>query len=95
MLIFIPTPFFSFDEDAIVFECRYARTVNANSGVSVYRPYIEPISDHGDLTYNMNIVPGEVGGESVIELFPNHNVAGIGARYGYVKNASDSDELYD
>ena len=50
----------------------------------VSRPDPDVTSSHGDLTYTMNIVPGEVGGESVIEITPNHNVAGIGARYGYL-----------
>ena len=71
----------SFDGDAIIFECRYSRSVHTNSDMSVSRPDPDVTSSHGDLTYNMNIVPGKVGGESVINITPNHNVAGIGARY--------------
>ena len=46
----------------------------------VSRPEPDVTSSHGDLTYKMKIVPGKVGGESVINITPNHNVAGIGAR---------------
>ena len=44
-------------------------------------PDPESVTGHGDLTYNMNIAPGVVGGESVIKITPNHNMPGIGARY--------------
>ena len=58
--------------------------MHANSDMSVSRSDPDVTSSHGDLTYNMNIVPGKVGGESVIKITPNHNVAGIGARYVYL-----------
>ena len=54
--------------------------VYANSDMSVSRPDLEVTSSHGDLTYNMKINPGKVGGESEIVITPNHNVAGFGAR---------------
>ena len=56
-------------------------TVHVNSDVLVSRPDPESVTGHGDLTYNMNIAPGVVGGESVIKITPNHNMPGIGARY--------------
>ena len=34
----------------------------------------------GELTYNMSIAAGNVGGNSVITITPNHNIPGIGAR---------------
>ena len=46
----------------------------------VSRPDPDVTSGRGELTYNMNIVPGKVGGESEIVISPNHNTAGIGAR---------------
>ena len=57
--------------------------MHANSDMSVSRPDLEVTSNHGDLTYNMKINPGKVGGESEIVITPNHNVAGFGARLEY------------
>ena len=34
----------------------------------------------GELTYSMNIDAGVVGGNSVVTISPNHDIAGIGAR---------------
>ena len=78
-----------FTDDSVVFQCKYARTVNANSEMSVsysshgsegdgYSP--QTISGEGDLTYRMDIVAGALGGNTEITISPNHNISGISPR---------------
>ena len=68
-----------FVDDSIVFQCKYARTVNANSQLTV-SDSSETISGEGDLTYRMEIVAGALGGNTEIAISPNHNISGISPR---------------
>ena len=70
----------SFAEDSVVFQCKYARTVSANSQMTVGGTSTEPISGEGDLTYRMEIVAGALGGDTEITISPNHNISGISPR---------------
>ena len=68
-----------FVDDSIVFQCKFARTVNANSQMTV-SDSSETISGEGDLTYRMDIVAGALGGNTEITISPNHNISGISPR---------------
>ena len=70
----------SFAEDSVVFQCKYGRTVSANSQMTVGGASIEPISGEGDFTYRMEIVAGALGGDTEITISPNHNISGISPR---------------
>ena len=72
--------FFSFGADSIVFQCRYARSVNADSDTTVNASISGPIVGTGDLTYNMKVNPGVLGGDTHITISPNHNLSGITPR---------------
>ena len=61
-----------FTDDSVVFQCKYARSVNANSQMTV-SDSSETISGEGDLTYRMDIVAGALGGNTEITISPNHN----------------------
>ena len=71
---------FSFGADSIVFQCRYSRSVNANSDITVNAPISGPIVGTGDLTYNMEVNPGVLGGKTHITISPNHNLSEISPR---------------
>ena len=68
-----------FVDDSVVFQCKYARSVNANSQMTV-SDSSETISGEGDLTYRMDIVAGALGGNTEISISPNHNISGISPR---------------
>ena len=70
----------AFAEDSVVFQCKYARTVSANSQMTVGTIGTEPITGEGDLTYRMEIEVGALGGDTEIIISPNHNIAGISPR---------------
>ena len=71
---------FSFGADSIVFQCRYSRTVSADSDTTVDGPISGPIVGTGDLTYNMQVNPGLLGGNTFITISPNHHLSGISPR---------------
>ena len=70
----------AFAEDSVVFQCKYARTVSANSQMTVGTIGTEPITGEGDLTYRMEIEAGALGGDTEITISPNHNISGISPR---------------
>ena len=70
----------SFSEDSVVFQCKYARTISANSQMTVGTIGTEPITGEGDLTYRMEIEVGALGGDTEITISPNHNISGISPR---------------
>ena len=70
----------AFAEDSVVFQCKYARTVSANSQMTVGTIGTEPITGEGDLTYRMEIEVGALGGDTEITISPNHNISGISPR---------------
>ena len=73
-------PIFSFSENSIVFQCKYARSVSANSQMTVAAPE-QPIIGTGDLTYRMEIGEGiTLGGDTEITISPNHSISGISPR---------------
>ena len=71
--------FFSFAEDSIDFECHYARSVNANSDMTVTTPP-SIIINTGDLIYSMEVDAGPLGGNTDITISPNHSLSGISPR---------------
>ena len=72
---------FSFTENSIDFQCKYARSVSANSQMTVNAQPDEPIVGTGDLTYRMVIGDGiTLGGDTEITISPNHNISGISPR---------------
>ena len=72
---------FSFSENSIVFQCKYARSVSANSQMTVAAPPEQPIIGTGDLTYRMEIGEGiTLGGDTEITISPNHSISGISPR---------------
>ena len=70
----------AFAEDSVVFQCKYARTVSANSQMTVNGTSTEPIVGEGDLTYRMEVDVGVLGGHTEITISPNHNISGISPR---------------
>ena len=74
------TRIFSFGQDPIVLQCRYARTVTATSDVSIEAPTSGPTVGTGDLSYTMTIVAGALGGNTDITISPNHAISGISPR---------------
>ena len=55
--------------------------MSATSDITVHSVEDDTITGIGQLTYNMNITAGAVGGNSEVTISPNNNIAGIGARY--------------
>ena len=74
-------PIFSFSENSITLTCKYARSVSANSQMTVDAPPEQPIINTGDLTYRMEIGDGvTLGGDTEITISPNHSLSGISPR---------------
>ena len=72
---------FSFSENSILFQCKYARSVSANSQMTINAQADEAIVGTGDLTYRMEISEGiTLGGDTEITISPNHNISGISPR---------------
>ena len=71
--------YLSLVDDSILFKCRYARTVSATSEMTIAVSGESAIGS-GELMYSMYIDAGNVGGNSVVTISPNHDIAGIGAR---------------
>ena len=74
------TVIFSFGEGTIEFQCRYSRSVSVNSDLTVAAAPTGPTIGTGDLTYEMNVDGGSLGGTTNITISPNHNIAGISPR---------------
>ena len=63
-------------EDSIEFQCRYARTVSAESEISV-SDFQQPLAGVGTLDYNMDVQAGTLGGTTNVSISANHNFDGI------------------
>ena len=63
--------FFSFAEDSVVFQCRYARSINVDEVMTIDLD-IQPEVGRGDLTYSMAIAAGALGGTTTVQITPNH-----------------------
>ena len=72
--------FFSFAEDSVVFQCRYARAINVDESM-IIDPDTQPEVGRGDLTYTMAITAGALGGTTSVQITPNHSFGNeVGAR---------------
>ena len=69
-----------FSEDTIELQCRYARSVSANSVLTIGPAASGPTVGTGDLSYNMDVVAGSLGGNTQVTISPNFSVAGISPR---------------
>ena len=71
---------FSFAEDNVVFQCRYARAINVDESM-IIDPDTQPEVGRGDLTYSMAITAGALGGTTTVQITPNHSFGNqVGAR---------------
>ena len=71
---------FSFAEDSVVFQCRYARTISVVESMTI-DPDAQPEVGRGDLTYSMAITAGALGGTTSVQITPNHSFGKeVGAR---------------
>ena len=68
---------FSFAEESIEFQCRYARTINVDNQMTVGGSQPQPIVGEGDLNYTMVVQPGNLGGTTNISINAEHNFDGI------------------
>ena len=72
--------FHSFAENSIVFQCKYSRTVAVDDTMTV-ESQDEPVVGTGDLTYSMDVTVGALGGNTQVEITPNHSFGSqVGAR---------------
>ena len=65
-----------FAEDSIEFQCRYARTVSAESDITV-SDFEQPLAGVGTLDYTMDVQAGTLGGTTKVSITANHNFDGI------------------
>ena len=71
---------FSFAEENVVFQCRYARAIEVDESM-IIDPDTQPEVGRGDLTYRMAITAGELGGTTRVQITPNHSFGNeVGAR---------------
>ena len=61
----------SFGEDSILFQCKYARSVSVDHGITIQETP-EAVVNTGDLTYTMAVTVGELGGNTEVRITPNH-----------------------
>ena len=80
MQILLKPIILSFAEDAVVFQCRYSRSINVDDQITVESPD-QPEVGRGDLTYSMAIAAGALGGTTTVQITPNNNFGDeVGAR---------------
>ena len=63
--------FISFGDDSILFQCKYARSVSVDHGITIQETPDAVVSS-GDLTYTMTVTVGELGGNTEVRITPNH-----------------------
>ena len=68
---------FSFAEESIEFQCRYARTINVDNQMTVGGSQPQPIVGEGDLNYTMVVQVGNLGGTTNININAEHNFDGV------------------
>ena len=64
---------FSFAEETIQFQCRYARTVTTDSTFDVSSLEPQTAVGNGMLAYDLNVNVGGLGGTSAATISPNHS----------------------
>ena len=69
-----------FAEESVQFQCRYPRTVNTGSQMTLAPPPPQPIIGVRVFNYEMNIQVGSHGGDTIVSVNANHNIAGIVSR---------------
>ena len=72
--------FSSFAEDSLLFQCQYGRVVSASSNLSISPETEGATIGQGNLSYNMEIDVGSLGGNSIVTISPNHSLTGIGVK---------------
>ena len=76
---------FSFAEDSIEFQCRYARSINTSSQITLI-PDGEPVLGYGDLNYTMTVTGSNtdgslaLGGNTDVRITPNHGFDQVAPR---------------
>ena len=69
--------FFSYADESVQFQCRYGRTINVESQMSVGVPQPQPVISEGNFSYTMDAQVGPHGGNTIVNISANHNFAGI------------------
>ena len=69
----------SFAEDSIQFQCRYGRTINVESQMTMPTPQPQPVIGNywGAFSYFMDAQVGDHGGNTIVNITANHNFDGI------------------
>ena len=67
---------FSYIQDSPIYHCREVRSVDDDS---VNIPLTRTAVGNGALTYNMDIVVGDPGGNTEVTISPNFHFPGISA----------------
>ena len=65
----------SFAENEIRFQCNYDRSINVDQSYQVvgdFQP--QPVQGQGELSYNMEVISGELGGTTQVRVIPNHGL---------------------
>ena len=79
--------FNSFAEDAILFQCHYSRNVTVDQEMTVAGSGVDDgtgdgtivglATGIGDFTYTMSISAGDLGGNTDVQITPNHNFENV------------------
>ena len=71
-----------FNEAFLNFECKYSRTVQANVSVSTAVTGIEDSTavGQGQISYDLSVEMGSLGGMTKVIISPNHALSNVGAR---------------
>ena len=67
----------SYAEESVQFLCRYGRTINVQSQLSVGVPQPQPVQGEGNFSYTMDAQVGRHGGNTILNINANHNFDGI------------------
>ena len=85
---------YSFAENSIVFQCKYSRTVSVSDTMTV-ESQDESVVGTGDLTYSMAVTVGQLGGNTQVQITPNHSFGSqVGARFVFSSDRHDLKILY-
>ena len=71
-----------FNEQFLNFECKYSRTVEANFSASVAETEIEDSTafGQGQISYDLSVEMGNLGGMTKVIISPNHALPNVGAK---------------
>jgi len=84
----------SFADESVQFQCRYPRTVNSGSQMTLAPPPPQPVFGVGEFIYSMDIQVGPHGGETIVNINANHNIEGIVPRITKCRIHMDEQEIY-